>query len=369
MDQTTPGGAQPQTSPATPPSNQIPQANEPGKTASPPPTEVKKPEEILQEANLSTMTESQLADLESGDPARIATALGVQPPPKSTEEGNPAPGGNEDHGPERISLKALPNKETRVKLADAVASFRNGEFSSIEEALAAKFNIKPAAANPEPSGNDGKQPAENTPPAKSENQEFTTPEVTQLESRLAELQKEKDAAKAVYDYDKADEISEQITEVKLELRDAKKAAEAQKGAIAQFQAAEEESRARVMAAYGEHLTDPDSEFNEQLDVEITLAERKNDPILQKPDWPEKIAAKVAKRLNLTGGGIKADPRNQEPHQTEEPDIPPQPRRDIRAPGSPISGGANSSALTPTTALAELEKLSPAEREKVLSLLP
>lgn len=371
MDPNAPGGAEPQPSSPTPP------ANPPAPTEAPPPVppsneapKEKTPEEILSEVNLTGMSDEQVADLESGDPARIAKAIGAPPPTEKKPEAQEPPASQQpagDQGPERISLKAIKDPKTRIALVSAISEFREGKFTSVEDAIASKLGIKtaPAEAPPASQAPAGEKKGGEAPPAAP-----VSDAVKAAEAKLADLQAKKEQAKAEYDYDKAESLNDEILEARLELRDAKRDAESHQATVAQFQAAEDASRARVMSIYGEHMTDPESAFNEEVDVQIMLAERKNDPILTKPDWPEKIAERVAKRLNITpaGDGKAAPAGTKGAPPPEDEIIPPPPPRSIRIPGSPVAGGANTAALTPTQAMAELDKLNPQEREKVLELL-
>lgn len=374
METPAPGGAQPQ-APAPSPAAPADQPAKKVETAAPlPPSNdrTEKGDDPLAGIDVTALSDSDLAALESGDPAKIAGVLKIP----QTEE---TPAGGEvrkneqnsvtvegDEGPIRISLKAISSKEARVKMADAISGLRNGEFDSIEAALIAKFGLKavtldaPAKNEEAPAGEKESNSTDAAPPDK----------VTALQTQVTEKEAAIKTAKDEYRYDDAHELMMELIELKAELklekREAERAAKDFDSATKAFQAGEEASRNVVKSLYGELLADPDSPFNELLDVEIALAERKNDPILNKPDWPEKIAKRTYEKHKATlGGGKQADP--DQPGADDE--IPPAPpKREVRLPGSPVGGGANTTALTPTAALAEMETLSPDQQAALLDVL-
>jgi len=315
-------------------------------------------ESLLRAADITRMNDAQLADLQSGHPDRIARALNVPAP---------APGvSSDDYGPERISLKGLPDKATRVKVAEAVSAFRTGQFGTFEEALIAKFALQGqlGATSHEPP-----QPHPSYQFHEPRAESSADPEIAAIEAQIAQLNALRAQARTNYDYDQSEDIIDRIASLRVELREARHHAETNAGVVAEFEAGERVSRQRVTARYGELMSDPDSDFNALLDIEISLAERKNDPILTSPDWPEKIASRVYDRhSDRLGAGSQADPHHRSRGAAHEPHIPPPPRPGIRVPGSPVGGSAHSTALTPAAALAELDRLSPAEQEKLMALL-
>lgn len=316
------------------------------------------PESLLRAADITPMNDAQLADLQSGHPDRIARALNVPAP---------VPGvSSDDYGPERISLKGLPDKATRVKVAEAVAAFRTGQFGTFEESLIAKFALQGKLAAT------GHEPLQTHPAYQSHEPQVESsadPAVAAIEAQISQLNALGAQARTNYDYDKSQDIIDRIADLRVELREARQQAGARAGVVAEFEAGERSARQRVTARYGELMSDPDSDFNALLDIEISLAERKNDPILSSPDWPENIANRVYDRhRDRLGAGSQADPHHRSRGAAHEPHIPPPPRLGIRVPGSPVGGSAHSTALTPAAALAELDRLSPAEQEKLMVLL-
>lgn len=355
MEPPAPGGEQPQ-APSTPEVQPAAPAPKKDVTPTPPPNEVRQDgEDILSAVDLTKMSDAELADLESGDPAKVAAVLKLPPAAKPDAQSAPTPQTNDD-GPDRLSLKAVKSKDSRVKIAEAIAAVRDGSFETIEEALIAKLGLKPAATPQDPAA----------PAAKSETPAAPVvhPKVQSLQDQIAAKETERQAKKAEYDYDEADALLSEIMELKIDLREAQREAESEATSVKGFEAEETESRTRALSKYGEYMTDPTSEFSDLLDVEILLAEKKNDPILTKSDWPEKIADRTYEKHKARFGDGNAAPDEPEAAQT----IPPVPKREIRLPGSPVGGGANSTALTPQAAFAELDNLSPEQQAALLEKL-
>lgn len=372
MDPTAPGGEQPQaTAVATPtpdaPTKKVEASTPPTPT---PPSNEKggSAEEAIGELDVASMSDADLANLESGDPVRIAEALKLPNPKQAKADAAAAAQTDaptvtdEADGPIRISLKSLSTKQERILIADAVASVRNGEFASVEEFFIAKYGTKPSPATEE--ATPAKAPEEAKPQASPESSALAA-----LKQQIADKEAAIKTAKEEYRYDDAQDLMMELIDIKSDLkweeREVARLAKEQTSEQTSFATGENESRQRVMSKYGEMLTDPDSQFNDLLDVEITLAERKNDPILSKPDWPEKIADRTFEKHKATLGGKQAD--TVAPNADDDV-IPPPPKREIRLPGSPVAGGANTSALTPTAAYAEMDQLSAEQQAALLEAL-
>lgn len=319
--------------------------------------------------SLDSVTEAQLADIESGDPVRMAAALGLEAPKKqqdaATPAGNPtpatvkpnesAPGGNGEEdgsGLNRVSIKALP-PAARLKLVEAISRAREG--GDFEAILRDSFGVQPAAAAPA-------QPASQQEPASPAAQPaaIQAPEVVALETKLAGLKTKYDAAKATYD-PAANDLLEEMMEVKLDLRDAKREAARESAEHAVFMTQQKESYERVQEQYADLMTDPDSHFMRACDAMISLAERNKDPLLTQPDWPEKIAKQVKELFFKTPAAQSAAPGDK-PQTT----IPPAPKSQVRLPGSPVGPAFAPGSITPETALAEFDKLTPEQQEATLT---
>ncbi len=292
--------------------------------------------------------------------AKVAPAAAPAVPEVKPAEEPALPAAHEDNGETkaRISIKAL-KPEDRAKMVTAMEAIRSGGKSPAE-AFAEQFGIalNPAAA-PAPVA---PLVAEPVVPAVA----VVHPKVAELESKLATLQQEYQAAKKAFDPAK-DDLLEQITDLKMDLRDARKDAdvESQRTAAAAaqeqvFQTAQAESHARAKAKFSDLLTDPDANgddgFITRCDYEIWLAEQKNDPIIQQADWPEKIGQKVFDKF-YKGKEVQ----NPEPAVSKSQQIPPAPRQAVRLPGSPVGTGFAAGQLSQETAMVEFASL-PAEMQ-------
>ncbi len=319
--------------------------------------------------DLTKFNDSQVADLESGDPERINRVLGITAKPaepvadKPAEEAAPVADAPNSEAADkvRISIKAL-KPEDRLKMVRAMDAIRNNGKTPAE-ALAEEFGIKgPPAVAPVAEAAPVAKPAEVAP--------AVHPKVAALETQLATLQEKYRAARASYD-PAASDMLEDITDVKMDLRDARReaAAEAQREAehkdyAKTWEAAQAESQARSIEKFGELITAPDANDDEgfltRCNYEIYLAEQKNDPILTRADWSEKIGQKVFDKF------FKGKAANSADSDTDEStSAPPAPKQSVRLPGSPAGTGFAAGGLSREAAEAEFNKLPWDERLKIL----
>lgn len=313
-------------------------------------------EEAMAQVDLGALTDKQLADLESGDPAKVRSALGLKDaPPASPDapDAPTAPAAAGDGVPHRVSVKALP-EAARVKLVKAIDLVRAGKTP--EEAMAEMFGItQPAAtpaakADPEP----GQEPETPAAPAAPAVPDMVKSIQDKIEAKKAEIK----AVKA--EYGDTDELLLELGELNADLREAKREAEKQAAVEADFNAKQAASHARAMDKYSELITEG-PEFLEYCDAEIVLAERRNDPMLNSPDWPEKIGQRVADKY-FKGRVAQSSPSGEGKSTSQ---IPPAPKNSVRLPGSPVGPGFASGSLSPDTAAAEIEKLTPEQQDALL----
>lgn len=300
--------------------------------------------------DLGLLDEGQVEDLESGDPEKVEKAVRA-----AQREEVARMAEDEDRLPGRISLKAIPTAEEKRCLIEATQMLRDGRASSLREALdLASGTTGPDAAEPA-QDRDGKLEAneEKLPAANSD-----------LQMRIDELERQRKHCRDIYDFEQADQLLAQIVEARAEMRESRREQQVVSARVEEFAMAEDSSRERALQRYADFLETPDSEFNDWLDVEIALAEKRNDPILNSPDWPEKIADRTFQRHMVRSGGGTADfERDRGLHASR-----PSGRTGVRMPGSPVGGGANSMALTASAAMSEFERLSPEEQKDVLDRL-
>lgn len=311
-------------------------------------------EEAMSQFSMEGMTADQMADLDSGDPVRVAKALGVKEPAASPKKEYPAtpaekPGANEDEGPARVSIRAL-NASQRAKMVQALDAIRNGKTA--EDAFAEHFAKSAAPASDQPAAID--KPTD-TPPEQPA--PAVAPTVKALEDKLAALKADYDQKKAEFD-PSAQDILEEMQDVKLDLRDAKREAEHYQREESVFMAEQAASHERAMSKFADLITEsPD--FLEYCEAEIVLAERKNDPVMSSPDWPENIGQRVKDKYfrsydaNSAHAGDKSQP------------IPPAPHQKVRIPGSPVGPAFAPGSLTSETAMAEFDKLTPEQQDAAM----
>lgn len=334
------------------------------------------------------LTEAQLSALESGSADRIAEAFKDRLPaaPESpqaetqpeesaqTQEAQPDPTGEqqtqEPEQPqttaqdrpqpqpmlERISVRTIPEaqREPLIKLTNLM---RQGK--TMEQAIAEVMGFTAAPTQAPAVEQPATQPQQPAPAPAATTQ--TAPQVQELETQLATLQAQYKRAKESFD-PAATDILEQMTDIKMDLRDARREAQAEQERMQTFQQQEQQSINRVYETYDEYFKDP--KFEERIGDEKLLASAKNDPVMMKPDWAEKIAQRVIEKFYPKAG--VQNPAAVTTAQTTT--IPAAPKNTVRLPGSPVGAGHTAGALSPQTALAEMETLSPDMAEAVMLAL-
>jgi hypothetical protein len=302
-------------------------------------------DEALEGADLSKMTDAQIRDFESGDPERVEAA-----------QAEPGDGPGEEVSalaPARVSIKAL-KQEDRARTVQALDLIRAGKAPA--DAFAEAFGITGQARAAEGYAQ-ADASFDEAIPEYSQTQQ-AAPQVADLEQHLSLLQQQYKQAKESYD-PVATDIMEQMTEVKMDLRDARREASVVNN---HWQGQQAESHTRMMDQFSDLITDEDTGFVSYCDVEILLAEAKSDQILNHPDWPEKIGQRVIDKF------FKGHAANSPGHAKGTSLIPPAPRHSMRLPGSPVGSGFSAGALSPQTAMAEIDKLTPEQQDAFIHSL-
>lgn len=313
-------------------------------------------EDAMSSINLDNLSNEQVADLSSGDPAKVAAALGMKGESKPAPKVAPAPATDEptaQKAVDRISIKALP-PEDRSRALAAMDAVRAGKDP--KQAFAEAFGI---------TGESAPSQSEDAPetPQSAPIEVAPPPEVAEIQSKIDALVAKRDQARAEFS-PTAEEDSDAIMELRIDLRDAKRQAEQSQRESATLEAQVNESHSRAFEKYADLATDPDSGFQDYADVEIILAERKNDPILTRPDWPEHIADRVfAKHYKSKAANSSPDKNGNAPSS-----IPPAPKNDVRFSGSPIGPNSSAGAMTPLVAEAEMSKLDQDQQDAVMAQL-
>lgn len=349
----------------TPPSNQVAAAStNAAENAAMQSAEAVKltPEQIAAKIDsLGELNEQQLAVLASGDNKAIAAMLdgGDVGKPATGEEKPKEEAKPEENVPDRISLKAVKDREERLAIIRATSGVRDGKYANMKEGLAAELGIKAEApAKPAEEPSEEKLPVEEKP--KEEAKPYESEAVATIKAELDGMNKALKEAREVFDYDKALEIQDQITDAKIRLARAEDQAAVEGEHHREWENAENAARQRVTEKYAELMTDPEIRFAQYLNAETFVAEQEKDDILNRPDWPEQIADRVFQKY-FNGRVAQSAPGANTP--------PPAPKNTgIRLPGSLSGSGNQTQAITPAQALAEFESLSPEEQEAALNHL-
>ena len=303
-------------------------------------------DQMLEHTDLTRISDMQLADLESGDPGRIEAALAAaQLPTAQDADGAPVEGPAAAlSGPARVSIKAL-KPEDRARTVRALDLIRAGHTPA--EAFAEVFGI---------SGAPQQAAAHELPQVEMQAQDIIAdpfaaeafPQLAQLEGQLSHLQQQYRTAKETYD-PAATDLLEQMTDVKMDLRDARREAAAVSN---EWMGHQTHSLTRAMDQFSNLIADESSGFLPHCDDEILLAEAKMDPVLDQPDWPEKIGRRVIEKF-YSGHAARSPSSARGAFH-----VPPAPRQSVRLPGSPVGHAFSAGALSPQTALAEIDQLTP-----------
>ena len=312
-------------------------------------------DQALAHTDLAKISDAQLADLESGDPYLIQAALDAAQDAHAPESSEPA-AAETLAGPARVSIKALKPAD-RARTVRALDLIRAGHAPA--EAFAEVFGISAAPQ-------EGAHATEYAQPQAAYEQEASPaavmpeifPQVAQLETQLSSLQQQYRTAKETYD-PAATDLLEQMTDVKMDLREARREATAVTG---EWMSSQAESHTRAMDHFSHLISDAGSTFLPHCDDEILLAEAKNDPILNHPDWPEKIGRRVMDKF--FSGHAAHSPASARGLSG----LPPAPRHAVRLPGSPVGHAFSAGALSPQTAMAEIDRLTPEQQESFIRSL-
>lgn len=258
--------------------------------------------------------------------------------------------------PSRVSIKHIPEGD-RSLLMKALDLARAGKplTEAMREALGG--TVEPAAAPASQTPAAQEKPAEAPAPAFTATPE-TSARVAELQSKLQSLQAEYKEKQAIYDPTAAD-VLEQMQDVKLDLRDAARDAQTEVRQAQAFHASVLASRERAATAFAEDMKNP--QFLDFAEAEITLAEIRRDPIMNSPDWPEKIAQLVKAKYFKEAVAQSAAP----PETATRQPIPPAPASKVRLPGSPTGSAFAAGAISPETAFTEISNLSADQIDAIL----
>lgn len=220
---------------------------------------------------------------------------GTQPPdtqPEAPEGGQPQKPPEEEEGSggvKKIRTQALEAEES-IALSKAVR-IASKEKIPLADALA-RVGLAPAPAaqpaktNGEPNG----EPDANAEPATTPTQPQT---VEAIDAKIEELKAERVRMRTEeFNFDRADEIGDEIAELKSQRQFAAREAQEAQNAARTF-AQREEQAVRTALRMFPDLADETSETYQRYADARDLAEFRNDPILADPEWPVRIAERIA----------------------------------------------------------------------------
>jgi len=308
--------------------------------------------------SLGELSAEQMAAFEKGDfSGLVPDAPKPDPKPEPKPEGDkPTQSDKPKNDPaniHRLSLGGMP-PEARAKLVQFTTLVKSG--MSEAEASAQVYGA-PAAKTPD-TPKEGDKPIDPAPEPVREVAES----VRVIEDAIAE--KKAEIARVKGEYGDTTDLLEQLADLKLDLREAKREAEHASAAQATFQANVQKSLDKVMADHSDLWTDvkpgqDKSAFESYCDDEFVLASAKNDPVLQRPDWPEHIAKRVLEKFFGGRGANSADPDN------DDPTIPPLPKQSVRLPGSLTGNPDAPGVFTPGNIEAQFDTLTEEQQLEVL----
>jgi hypothetical protein len=307
---------------------------------------------------MGELSSAQLAAIEAGDFSVLAGDApkpdDKKPDPKPADA--PNPGGDKKPDPaniHRIGLGGLPT-EARAKLVQFTTLVKGG--MSEDEAAAKVYGVAAPKAEPKPEEDklDGKTPE-------------ATPEVPEsIKSIEDAITAKRDEIKRVTnEYGDTTSLLEELADLKLDLRDAKREHERASASQSAFQAEVKQSLDKVMTDYADLWTDVQpgqekSAFEIFCDDEFLLASAKTDPVLQRPDWPEHIAKRVVDKFFKGRGANSAGRDDDDPTI-----IPPLPKQTVRLPGSLTGTSDAPGVLTPGNIEAQFDTLTEEQQLEVL----
>ncbi len=311
------------------------------------------------------LSASQLAAIENGDFSGLTPAGDPKPEgdkkpdpkPEPKPEGDKAPeGGDKAKDPaniHRIGLGGLP-PEARAKLVQFTTLVKGG--MSEAEASAQVYGTQAAKTPDAPK--EGDKPVDPAPDATAAVPESIQAIEDAITAKKAEI------ARVKSEYGDTTDLLEQLADLKLDLRDAKREHERASASQATFQAEVKQSLNKVMSDYSDLWTDVQpgqtkSAFESYCDDEFLLADAKSDPVLQRPDWPEHIAKRVVDKF------FKGRGANSAGNEDDDPSIPPLPKQAVRLPGSLTGTTDAPGVLTPGNIMAQFDTLTEEQQLEVL----
>jgi hypothetical protein len=257
----------------------------------------------IPEERLASLNAQEIDALTSGDRTAVARMFNLPPaepaaPPTPTPTPKvvaQAPDLTDPKHVERISLRGIPQGEA-TQITDIVIGLKTGKFKSLQEALgplAPTAATQTAAKAQEPSA----PPADKEPEPDDEPLPTTNETIDALTAEIAKLTQDLKEAGPTFDMVKIGEIAAEVGRAKAELKQATKALEAQNASIKSarhdFDTGQQVAFATIVKSHPD-LLDDDAPLSVAFRDARDLALHRNDPVMQKGNWPEVILGRVAK---------------------------------------------------------------------------
>lgn len=260
-----------------------------------------------------------------GSKARDASAAPVTTPAETTETAKTPPAGETPPAPKAAPHKTKTDddegsrKDPRIRINPKRWQGREADFAVVQ--LADQEGISLSEARARLFGPEAKA---TTPPGETPAAEATAEkDATALEAEIEALEAEADKAAEDFDRPKERKIEKEIKAKSEQLAALRAAqAQAQQAAAKAFDTQVSESEAAALALYPEAAAPLDGEeptdMHLEVVAEIQAMQRRNDPLLAVPDFPELVAHRVAKRLGKTPAIAAAAPASARPQPTGKP---------------------------------------------------
>lgn len=300
------------------------------------------------------MTTEQLEDILIGNAPTPQTKPTEEAAPPATANSETENGDDLDPNPAegakprriRMNIGGLPEEDVNV-MFQARDMVSTGKAKSVADAILELTGSKPQPA--QPADKDGDTPP--VSPAATENEVPTS--AAAIKAKIEDLKRQREEARTVlFDFQQADNLSDQIAQSLLDLRDAEREGQQSQTAQADWNKEQLEHINEVTRANPD-LQDEGSELFQEFSAQRAIAETQNDPVFSRPDWSRVLLERAQNRLaRLTGQAAPAAPKSPDIQTIPPARQQPAPSK----PSRPVGSFAGQGADGPPPSKAELETL-------------
>jgi hypothetical protein len=307
--------------------------------------------------DLDSMSQEQLEAVLNGEelPQEEAQPEPEQPANGDGDDVENPPAQQPDSKPKRIRMNVGDLPEGDIDLM-----FQVRDLIKRGEATDAKDAMRKLAGLETPQREAPQEPAQ---PAPQESKPQSS-KVEAIQEKIESLRQQRVEARTVeFDFQKADNLSDEIAAAMLELKEAERESKVADIQISDWAAKEAEALATVTRQFPD-LRDEGSELYEEYAAQHALATANNDPVFNDPDWSFKLVERANQRLaRLTGQA--APPRPIAPTSTVRPtaQTPAKPSRPV---GSLGGSGSDGPPLSPNQLQSLIETADPEALEAALN---